>query len=192
MTRWIRFLGVLALVLVLSDRELSAQTMSVPSDLHVPLLMRVLTFDRALQARGDAFVVVVLFQGRNRASVEARDGAVDAIQRDKGLHITGLPVRVETLDLDTVTDVGGALVKLGAEVAYFTPLRAVSIEGLVKQARAVHVHTLTGVDAYLANGVAVAVRSRAERPRVAVNLASCKLEGADYAAPLLAIADVEH
>jgi hypothetical protein len=192
MKPWVYPLRLIALVVVLGGDELSAQSMSVPSDLHVPLLMRVLTFDRALQARGDAFVVVVLFQGRNRASVEAKDGAMDAIQRDKGLRITTLPVRVETVDIDATPDLVATLTRFGAEAVYFTPLRAVSIEGLVKQVRAAHAHTLTGVDAYLANGVAVAVRSRAERPRVAVNLTASKLEGSDYAAPLLAIADVEH
>lgn len=186
-----RAVALLLPLLPLAARPAAAQSMPVGVEVQMPLLLRVLTFDRALPPRGTAFVVAIVFQGRNRASSDAKDAALEAILGDRALRVRGQPLRAELIDLDTDPDVAAALQRTQAGAVYVAPLRGVAVEPIVKAARAARIRTLTGVDAYLAQGIAVSVRIRGDHPRLAINLGACKGEGADYPAQLLSFADVQ-
>jgi hypothetical protein len=98
-------------------------------------------------------------------------------------------VSVVTIDLDR-DDLAAALTHSRATLLYVAPLRGADVQQLAGVARAAHVTTLTGVVRYVELGLAVGVRLRGDRPRIVVNLAASRLEGAELAAELLKLADV--
>ena len=83
-----------------------------------------------------------------------------------------------------------AVLASGADVLYITPMRAVDLGSITKQTRAAARVTLTGVPEYVDAGIAVGVDLQGERPRILINLAAARAEGADFDSRLLKLAKI--
>lgn len=168
---------------------IAAQEVDVPVSIHIPILLKVLAFDRQLRLHVPKEIVVgVAFQSGNRNSARIKDEAVLALQGAR-IDLEGATLRVIAIDLDG--DVWPAILAVGNVThLYLTPLRAVSVAALVAKTREVHVLTLSGVPQYVNDGVALGVAVRGGRPRVLVNLEAARLEGADLSAELLKLAEI--
>jgi hypothetical protein len=161
---------------------LAAQEVPVPVRVQVPLLLRILSFDRNLARRraGD-LVVAVLYQSRNRSSL--------AIAEEVTLLLGSLSsTEAVGIDLDKVTDLRAALAQSGGQVLYVSPLRGVEISGIVRVSRGAGVTTVTGVPRYVEEGISIGLDLKAERPEIVVNLEGARAEGADFTAQLLKLA----
>jgi len=182
-----RALVALVFACALLAPQLGAQ--DAPIAVQVPLLVKVLAFDRLAQARStDRGAIGVLYQGRNRGSVLARDEVIDALHE---LRLPdGSPVRCVAIDLDGERDLAAALTRSGVGALYVTPLRAVEIATVAAASRKASVTTLTGSRRYVEEGLAVGIGLRGDRPRILINLEASKLEGAEFTAHLLGMAEV--
>lgn len=170
-------------------QPLSAQEMDVPMRVQMPILLKVISFDRRLHARAPRDVVIgVVMQRGNRASVVAHDQAVEVLTAP-GTSVDGIPVRVVTFDLDrqSVQDI---LDNTVLTHLYVTPLRAIDIGELASLARAAQVTTMTGVSEHLDRGLSIGVGLRAGRPRILVNVNASRAEGAELSAELLKLAEL--
>ena len=175
--------GIVALVAALR-LPAPEQEMAVPVDLQFSLFYRILTYDRTLERRAaDGLVIGVVFQRRFRESALARDLAIRQLPPDAA----GFRVRFVSIDLDDV-DLASAAVEGGCDVLYVTPLRAVSLRTVTSVSRARGLLTLTGVAAYVEQGLAVGIGLRGDRPEILVNVAASRAEGADFSAQLLGLA----
>ena len=165
--------------------------MPVPVDVQVPVLLKVLTFDRRIaDARGENLVVGVLYQSGYRLSGTVRDGVVNALNRTGSTGPANRALNVVTIDADVTEKLDEALTRLGVKVLYVTPLRAFDLDGLVKATRRTRTLTLTGVPDYVEAGLSIGLDLRQDRPQILVNLRAARAEGADLAAPLLSLATV--
>ena len=73
---------------------------------------------------------------------------------------------------------------------YEPPLRAVDIQRIAAATRARHVRSLTAVPGAVADGVAVGLGTRAQRPEILGHLTAAAAEGAEFTAQLLRIARI--
>jgi hypothetical protein len=166
-----------------------AQEADVPVAIQIPLFLKVITFDRQLQARaGSELLVAVAYQSGNRASTITKDEAVRALANVSGL-LDGRSVSALVIDLDRES-LGDVLARHRIAVLYIAPLRAVDLAAVAAAARAARVTTMTGVPRYVPLGITVSVRLQGDRPRLLINVESARLEGADFSAELLKLAQV--
>ena len=98
-------------------------------------------------------------------------------------------LRVEFIDLDEQSLIV-ELRKRQVDVLYVAPLRALDITIVADAARATRVTTCTGTPDYLTAGLAVSVRYQGERPKLLINVEAARLEGAEFSAELLKLAQV--
>lgn len=162
-----------------------AQEMPVPVEVQVPLLLKLLHFERQLQSRAadDTLVIGIIYQQRFRTSFEVKDGFVAAVGAAAGEG----PLRCVPLDLDRQKDLPGALAASQARILYLCPLRAADLKGIIRIAREHRVLTLTGVPEYLGAGVAVGIDSKGQKPLILVSLPAAKAAGADFSSRLLSL-----
>lgn len=160
--------------------------MDVPVPMQVALFLKVITFDRNLAIAPETEIVVaVAYQGGYRASVTAKENAMSALQ----LYGNRQKVRAVAIDLDR-EPLAVALTRHRPSVLYVAPLRGVEIGDLAGTARSAGVTTVTGVPEYISLGLAVSVRLQGERPKLVINAEAAKLEGADFSAELLKLAQI--
>jgi hypothetical protein len=165
--------------------------MPVPVDVQVPVLLKVLAFDRSIaDARGENLVVGVLYQSGFRLSSTVKDRVMDALSRAGSGGPANRPLNVIAIDADRKENLEEALTRLRVKVLYVTPLRAFDLKNLVAATRRSRTLTMTGVPDYVEAGLSVGLDLRQDRPRILVNLQAARAEGADLAAPLLGLATV--
>ncbi len=166
-----------------------AQEMPVPVDAQVPVLLKVLAFDRRIaDARGENLVVGVLYQSGFRLSSTVKDWVMDALSRAGSSGPADRPLNVVAIDADRKENLEEGLTRLGVKVLYVTPLRAFDLPSLVAATRRSRTLTLTGVPDYVEAGLSIGLDLKQDRPRILVNLHAARAEGADLAAPLLGLA----
>jgi hypothetical protein len=187
--RWSLVLGALVLGSGTAATSAAAQDISVPVEVQVPLLLKILSFDRTLAARSeDSLVVGVVFQSRYRMSAGISDEVCRALAAAGSNPTATRALRVVTIDLDEPGSLGAALLRDGVQVLYVTPLRAVAMSVVAAATREHQVISLTGVVQYVEEGLAVAVDANGERPQIVINLAASRAEGAAFAGQLLKLA----
>lgn len=187
---WCRSALAAAILAIVSlATPLCAQAGDVPVSLQIPLFLKVVSFDRQLASRmGSELVVGIAYQGDNRESVRARDDATRALEEAR--RLPGMPpIRIELIDVDEQPLIV-ELARRHVTVLYVAPLRALDISIVADAARATRVTTCTGTPDYLSDGLAVSVRYQGERPRLLINVEAAKLEGAEFSAELLKLAQV--
>ncbi|MEA2723711.1 MAG: hypothetical protein QOH59_1482 [Gemmatimonadales bacterium] len=180
------------MALLFSGRFAYAQGMDAPAEIQIPLLYKILTFDRHLgeRAPGDDIVIAVVFQSGYRASVVARDQVVEAIEQMGTSTISGHPVHWVTVELDDAESLRLSLTRVRVDVIYVTPLRGIELGPIMAAARAGGLTTFTGVPRYVERGLALGVGIARDRPQILVNLVAARAEGSDFNSQLLRVSKV--
>jgi hypothetical protein len=169
---------------------LHAQSMQLPVEAQVPLLLKLLSFDRNFRGRaGGELVIAILFQGGNRESVNVKSD-VEAALKQSATALGGLPLRAVSIDLDEEPDLASVLAARTVVVMYVSPLRAVDIREITKASRKAQVRSFTGVPHYVEQGIALGLGLRGDLPQIIINLPAAREEGADYGAQVLKLARV--
>jgi YfiR/HmsC-like len=180
------------MALVFSGRSAHAQQMDAPAEIQIPLLYKILTFDRKLgdRAPGNDIVIAIVFQTGYRGSVVARDQAVEAFQQMADSTISGHPVHWVAVEFNDVDALRLSLIRHRVDVIYVTPLRGVELEPIKMAAREARITTFTGVPRYVERGLALGVGIARERPQIIVNLGAARAEGSDFTSQLLRVSRV--
>lgn len=152
----------------------------LPADVQMKLVAKVWSLDRSLVVRRPG-AVAILYQGRNRESMRTRDEILRAARSHGGLIVKAIDLEEEPLTRDALA---------GMDVAYITPIRSQRLDDLLAVTRAAQVRTITGVSAYVSEGVAVGLSVEQGRPAVLVNLPAARAEGSDFSSQLLKVARV--
>jgi hypothetical protein len=175
-----------------SARALGAQEMVVPVEAQVPLLYKILTFDRNLGARaaGDDIVIAIIYQETFRPSVTARNQVQETARKLGVSTILGHPVQWVSLELGEVADLAAAFVKHRVDVVYVAPLRGIGLDRITAAAREKRVTSFTGVPEFVDKGIAVGIGLQRERAQILINLVAARAEGAEFGAQLLNLARV--
>lgn len=160
--------------------------MEVPVSRQVPLLTRVLAFDRSLEGSG-ALVVALVHQEQNRESRAARDAFAAAL-REQPSTVHGRPVRLVSVAVTSASGLASQLRQAGADAAYIAPLRGLDAGAVGRAASSAGALSLTGVREYVSAGVAIGVGLRGGRPEILLNRRAAEAAGADLSARLLQLA----
>jgi hypothetical protein len=170
---------------------LLAQDIAIPVEVHVPLLMKILNFDRNLPMKVQKQVVVgVLYQERYRTSAHVAEEVRAALAGLPEDTLGGFSIQAVPIDLDQADDLGAALTRRRLHVLDVAPIRAVDLEMVARASRTAQILTLTGVPRYVETGLAVGIDRRGERPQIVVNVEASRREGADFTAQLLKLARI--
>jgi hypothetical protein len=165
-------------VSLIAGSRAAAQDMPVPVEVQVPLVVKILSFDQARSGGAEPLVLGLVFQSRNRSSSAVAEDVRAALGRVPG-------VRVVAIDLDEIHDLPAAMQAANVRALYVAPLRAVEVATLSSVTRAGQVVSFTGVPRYVEEGLAVGMEVSGGRPRIVINLAASRAEGARFSSQLL-------
>lgn len=160
----------------------------MPVHVQASVLSRVWSFDRAHAARAeDDLVIGIVYQGRNRASLLARDAFELALSEQLPEGPRGR-ARVVALEIESPEGLARSLAEERVDILYLTPLRAVDVHRLAEATRQMGILSCTGVPDYVAQGISVGIGLQEGRPEILVNLEGARAEGADFRSQLLKVA----
>jgi hypothetical protein len=155
----------------------------VPVEVQLALFTKIWRLDRKFDSTG-VVTVVIVYQAEYRDSLLVKDDVLAAVDRLK------LPIRCIPLEAGTADLLRKGLTDVQAAVVYVTPLRSVDIGEIARIARRRGLHSVTGVPAYVDEGIAVGIGQRKDRPLIIINLLGARAEGSDFSSQLLSLARI--
>ncbi|HYV49419.1 MAG TPA: YfiR family protein [Myxococcaceae bacterium] len=176
-------LALLAAPAALADAE-------VPMAQQAVLILKILKFDRSLQARaGDIATIAILYADNDPESEAVRvelQGALEA-----AAHTVTFPLPIKVVHLPySASKIDAELADAKPTAAYVAPGLASQVATLIKATRKSTTLTFTGDEALVRAGLAVGLVARGDRPTLLVNLPAAKAEGADLSSDLLRLSQV--
>lgn len=155
----------------------------VPVDVQLAVFANVWKLDRNFAAE-QGVTIAVVYQETYAPSVVAKEEVLAAARR------AGPALRCVAVDVTDPETLRVRLQAVPAQVFYVAPLRAVDVREVARIGRARGIRTVTGVPAYVEQGIAVGVSLRRNRPLILIHLEAARAEGADFSSQLLALARV--
>jgi hypothetical protein len=167
----------------------AAQDMSVPLDIQIQLMVRIFSFDRAMQERMDGGLTVgILYQERYRASASTAADVEDLLtQTEWPANGTATVVRIPWTNR---ADTERLLRENRVRILYVAPLRSVDVGTIGEMCAGLRIPAFTGVPEYVDAGIPLGVDRRGGKAAILVNLPAARRAGADLSSQLLHIAEV--
>jgi hypothetical protein len=158
---------------------------------QVNLLLRALTFDRALDERvGDTLRVLVLCDADEKASVRQALAILDALDaRARKGRVAGRVLRASLFAYTSPESLLLQLKSFRGSALYLSPGLEEHLAEILEVSRAQRVATLAGIDDYVFDGASVGVLERHRRPLL-INLPASRAEGIRFDHRLLRLAEV--
>jgi len=178
--------AVLALLLA---TPLASEEMALAADLQVPLLLKILTYDRNLERKaGKELAIGIVYDPGDRDSALATDQIGSTLFRFGDKTVKALPIKYYTIEYTNPADLQRFVKQRGISVLYVAPGNTRNLPDLVRVSQSLGLTSATGVPEYVRKGVAVGIGVVQDRPQILINLVAAKAEGSDFDASLLRIA----
>ena len=169
--------------------EAPGQARAGTADDEAKILLRALSFDRALATRAGAEVVIsVVYDARASNGEGERDGRVHAFRKLADRTIAGLPMRVISSDCSPPSRMDEAL--RGVDIVYLARGAKECVRAVTAATRKLRIASLASERALVEQGVTIGVTIENARPKLLVNLKASKAEGLDLTSQMLQLAEV--
>jgi len=187
-----RALGRLVLLVPLlgvgADAPVCAEEMALPVATQVPLLLKILTYDRNLGAKaGSELAIGIVYDPSDRDSTKATTDLGSALFQNRGKTVKQLPIKYYTIDYTNNAVLERFVKQRGISVLYIAPGNARNLTNILQVSQDLHLTTLTGVPDYVRRGAAVGLAQGADRPQILVNLQTTRNEGSEFEASFLSM-----
>ncbi len=168
-----------------------ADDMPLSPDLQLPIILRILIYDRHFESRfGAELTFGVVYAPADPDSVKAANAVAEYMYRVREKTVKSLPVRYYLLEYTSPEGLERNITTRGIDVIYVAPGNAKNVAEITKISQERSVTTVTGVPDYVRRGVAVGVAASQDRAQILINLASARAEGAEFDASLLRISTI--
>ncbi len=165
--------------------------MPVAADRQVPLLLKILTYDRQLEVKaGRELVIGIVSSPLSPASAKAREEVLASLQTFLGKTVKKLPLQFYWQDYTNPDKLAAWVKNKRISVLYLSPGNEKNLPAILKFSQENQITSITGVPDYVERGVAVGIGERQAKPLILINLASSKREGSEFDASLLRIATI--
>lgn len=180
-------------IICLSGIMIYADSVDVPVDVQSNMLLRTLGYDRAiLKKDGDEVRIGILYNENNTESMKAFEIAGDWLyeQKSAGRKIGNKNLKFTGMSYYNEAGLKSMIENLDVSVLYVTPGNEENLIAISNVANSKEILTFGGRRDYVAHGLAIGVEMEAGKPRVIINLANAKTQGADFKAEFLKVAKV--
>jgi len=181
--------AVAVLLVLLLASPLASEEMALAAELQIPLLLKVLTYDRNLEAKaGRELAIGIVYDPGDRDSALATDQVGSTLFRFGDKTVKALPIKYYTIEYTSPADLQRFVKQRGISILYVAPGNSRNLPELVRLSQGLGLTSATGVPEYVRKGVAVGIGVGQDRPQILIKLVAAKAEGSDFDASLLRIA----
>lgn len=184
--------GVVCVLLLLLPLSTTAQDMPVPAHIQVPIILKILSFDRNFtQKMASGLRIAIVYTPQDPVSHQAQRDVARALDQYAAVTIKKRPITYTSLAYRTAQRLDEIAADDNINVFYITPGNTAHLQALLRVSQTHQITTVTGVPDYVKQGVAVGVGVKKNRkPRLLINLPASKSEGSAFDANVLRLATV--
>lgn len=159
----------------------SISAMDVPANIQVPLLYKVLNFQKNIQTiKGDTIKIAIVFNDADDESVKVKDDLMTAFAATSSKKIKSRKCKVTPVGADADLSM--------FHVVYFTLGNDTELEAMLELCRPNNILTVTGLADYVNKGVILGLCSENNKPKLFINKKAAQLSKVSFSATLLSLA----
>jgi hypothetical protein len=168
-----------------------AEEMALSIEEQVPLLLKVLTYDRNFETKaGTELAIGIVYDPSDRDSSKATTDLGSTLFKYQGKTVKKLPIKYYTIEYTGNADLERFVKEKGISVLYIAPGNARNLSNLLQLSQELHLTTTTGVPEYVRRGAAVGLARAQDRPQIHINLKAARQEGSEFEASFLRYATI--
>ncbi|MCP5064163.1 MAG: YfiR family protein [Ignavibacteriae bacterium] len=187
------FLTLSFLLLGVSISSLLAQEISVPIDVQIDILPKILSLNKSfdLGNPNTTIKVGILYSSILRNSEKVKNGINDQTAKSNS-KIRKANVVFIPIDVSKIKVIKSYLTQNNINVLYFAPLRGYDITSISKICKEEQIITFTGVSSFMdESDISVGFELQDNKLEITINLESAKAEGANFSSRLLSLSKVK-
>lgn len=167
------------------------EEMPVPPRVQIPILLKVLTYDRNFEKNvGDTLVIGILYDSQDDDSKKIKEKVSDVLDSLSGKTVKNVPFTYVDLDYSSKNSLKNSIESKKIDVLYLAPGGIWYLKSIVQISQKYKILTITGVSDYVKEGISVGIGLKEKKPEIWINLSSAKAEGSDFTANLLKLCKV--
>ena len=165
--------------------------MSIPEELQVPIFLKILTYDRSLEARvKDTINIGILHFPDNEQSKKNKETIIENLKLNKDRTVSGRPFSFTEIEFSNEKNLDEVAREKRIHVLYVTSAGSNMLSSISLITQAKKILSITGREDYVSQGVSVGLGVKDEKPQIVINLRSARAEGCDFSANLLRLCKV--
>jgi len=165
--------------------------MPVPPRVQIPILLKVLTYDRNFERKvGDKLVIGILYDSQDDDSKKIKEKLLDVLDSLSGKTVKDAPFTYVDLGYSSEESLRNSIVSKNIDVLYLAPGGVLYLKSIVQISQKYKILTITGVPDYVKKGISVGIGLKDKKPEIWINLGSTKAEGSDFTANLLKLCKI--
>ncbi|MBU1701640.1 MAG: YfiR family protein [Candidatus Eisenbacteria bacterium] len=185
--RWICLI-LAALLMLAGGSVIASEEQEIPENLQVPILFKLLTYDRTLMEKSSEFLRVgVLYRRGDGASEQNMEALMEVLSSMAEKTIKGKTFEVVPIPWDRKESIDEGLRSAEVDILYVTRAHKGRLSQITALTRELNILSLTGVVDYVSGGLGVGVGLEEDHPRIMVNLDAVRAEGHDLESQVLRI-----
>lgn len=184
---------LIACCTLLSFKEIKAQEVSVPIEVQLEILPKILSLNKSyeLDDPNTSINLGILYSSKLRNSLRVKNEIISQIHGNE-IKIRNAKVIVLPIDLSSLLSIKNYLLENKIDVLYFTPLRGYDINEITTVCKLKKILTFTGVSSFAnENDISVGFELENNKLQITINLESAKAEGAEFSSRLLKVSKVK-
>ncbi len=166
-----------------------AQSLEVPADVQVPLLLKATSYDRAFASKlkkNGVLHIGICYQSKNRTSVKEMEELKAALST----KVAGFTLQVSLLAIEENENFAHRKEWPGLSAVYITSMRGLDLAALLAQMRQHKVMSVSTDPGLAAKGVTMSFELVGSRPKFVINREGAAAEGCDFSSQLLKLATI--
>jgi YfiR/HmsC-like len=168
-----------------------AEEMALSAAAQVPLLLKILTYDRNFEKRaGGELAIGIVYDPADRDSAKATTDLGNTLFQSRDKTVKQLKIKYYTIEYTNAADLERFVKQKGISVLYIAPGNARNLANIVQLSQELHLTTTTGVPDYVRRGASVGLALSQDKPQILINLQSTRAEGIQFDASLLRLATI--
>ncbi|MFH1336142.1 MAG: YfiR family protein [Candidatus Zixiibacteriota bacterium] len=164
---------------------------TLPEEIQVPLLLKILTYDRSMEGKAkDTLRIGVLYYPNDDQSKKNKNSIMEYLKNNKDKTINGIPFSFVEIGFISGKQLGDAVTRKNIMVLYITSDGNHTIKEISELTQTKKILTMTGRVDYVDLGISVGLGIEDEKSQIVINLPSARAEGSDFSAKLLKLCKI--
>ncbi len=175
--------NLIIFIIVLTFAETAFAGMNVPANLQVALFYKIFDFDENLtESPGQQIVIGIFFDPANSESIQAKNEIKDNFAKLADMKIGNKNVVIR--EITAVKDLHDI------NIVYVTPGVSSSLSDIIKKCDTYKILGISGVEQYVQDGLAIAIKLNDQKPRIIINKTSAEQCGAKLSSKIMSLAQI--
>jgi len=168
-----------------------AQTISTPIDVHFPIILKSLEYDRNLISKNSKVIKIgILYQEEYRTSLNLKNTLLEYISTNKIDNVAKVKTQFQLINFTNLMDLSQTIESGNFYAIYICPLRSVNVELIAESLIKNKILGVSGVSYYIKYKIPLVVDLNDNRPQIIIDLESSKASNIDFNSKLLKLSKV--